>query len=482
MKILHIPLVIALLVAAGRTLDAGAQTESNLYSFVGSPTDGQNPEYGLVQGTNGYFYGTTVSGGASTNCTGGCGTVFRISPSGVYTSLYSFGKSPTDGQVPEGELAQGTNGDFYGTANNGGTYGGGTIFRISPSGVYTTLYSFGVSPTDGTGPAFKLVLGSDGNFYGTAQTGGTSTNCAGGCGTVFRISPSGIETTLYSFGSSPTDGTSPNGLTQGSDGNFYGTAYGGGTNSQGAVFRISPGGTYTSLYSFVGYPTDGQDPIAELTQGSDGNLYGTTYLGGPFGIGVGTVFRISPGGVYTNLYFFGGSANDGEYPQDELVQGSDGNFYGTASAGGTSPNCTGGCGTIFRISPSGVYTTLYSFVSSPDGDTPVARLMQGIDGIFYGTTYGGGTGNGTVFKFSVPLDFVGSRINKINLAGTNTVITIPSIAGETYQLQYRNSMTSGTWSNLPGRSVTNSIGGLLTFTNAISGSQTQAFYRFAITP
>ena len=182
-KNLRIPLVIVLLVVAGRAFNAGAQTVTNLYSFVGPPTDGANPVGGLVQGSDGNFYGTTQSGG-----TNGDGTVFRISPSGSYSNLYSFGSVTNDGADPYAGLVQGSDGNFYGTTYGGGTstncsiYGCGTVFRISPSGNYTNLYSFGRSPTDGNDPEAGLVQRSDGNFYGTTFNGGTHTN-----GTVFKL-------------------------------------------------------------------------------------------------------------------------------------------------------------------------------------------------------------------------------------------------------------------------------------------------------
>src|ERR1017187_4861407 len=377
MKMLRIPLVIVLLVVAGRTFHADAQTETILYRFGSSPTDGFDPQAGLVQGSDSNFYGTTYAGGTGNGCSDGCGTVFRISPSGTYTSLYSFGSFlcfyssfgifPCDGAEPLAGLVQGSDGNFYGTTSGGGEGatgncpegGCGTVFRISPSGTFTSLYSFAGYPNDGAQPQAGLVQGSDGNFYGTTYDGG-STNCStiygAGCGTVFRISPSGTETTLYSFGSSPTDGVNPQaGLVQGSDGNFYGTTFAGGVTSTnceycygyGTVFRISPSGTFTSLYSFGNSPTDGFEPQAGLVQGSDGNFYGTTSGGGTYGGGI--VFRISPSGSYTNLYSFGGSPNDGSDPVAGLVQGSDGNFYGTTLAGGvTSTNCEY-CGTVFKL-------------------------------------------------------------------------------------------------------------------------------------
>jgi uncharacterized repeat protein (TIGR03803 family) len=477
MKRLRIPLVIVLLVVAGRTFDAGAQTKTNLHSFGSVPNDGNTPYAGLVQGSDGNFYGTTFEGGTSTNCDGGCGTVFRISPSGTYTALYSFVGYPSDGFYPRAGLMQGSDSNFYGTTEGGGTYNNGTVFRVSPSGSETNLYSFLGSPTDGATPYAGLVQGSNGDFYGTTYAGGTN-----GLGTVFRISPSGSETNLYSFGGFP-DGYNPEaGLVQGSDGNFFGTTLTGGTNyGDGTVFRISPSGSYTSLYSFTS--SGGAEPAAGLVLGSDGNFYGTTVYGGMTN-NEGTVFLISPSGNLTNLYWFGGVPNDGNGPEGGLVQGSDGNFYGTTFFGGTSTNCAGGCGTVFRISPRGIYTSLYSFLGSPtDGAWPNAGLVQGSDGNFYGTTYkGGSNGVGTVFRISVPLNPPANQISRIQKSGTNVIFAIPSVAGETYQLQYRNSMTSGIWSNVPGESVTNSIGSILTLTNFAGANQPQGFYRFAITP
>jgi uncharacterized repeat protein (TIGR03803 family) len=213
-------------------------------------------------------------------------------------------------------------------------------------------------------------------------------------------------------------------------------------------------------------------------QGSDGNFYGTTLDGGTNSCQCGTVFRFSPSGSYTNLHSFTGYPTDGGNPYAALMQGSDGNFYGTTYEGGTS-----GAGTVFRFSPSGTYTTLYPFAGYPtDGENPYAGLVQGSDGTFYGTTYNGGTNNeGTVFQLSVSLTPPANQIG-VHVAATNIIFTIHSIAGETYQLQYRFSMTTGAWSNVSGVSVTNSIGALLTLTNFGGAIGPQGFYRFAITP
>jgi uncharacterized repeat protein (TIGR03803 family) len=281
------------------------------------------------------------------------------------TILHTFSSSATNGYQSYARLVQGSDGNFYGTTELGGSAGVGAVFRISPSGAYTNLYSFASTFTgDGWQPLAGLVQGSDGNFYGTTSAEGTN-SCQ--CGNVFRISPSGSYATLHYFSALTTDGGTPRGtLVQGSDGNFYGTATrgGSGTGGGGVVFRISPGGSYTNLYSFPGYSHDGYSPIGALVQGSDGNFYGTTGSGGTNSYG--TVFRISPSGSYTNLHSFAGGYyygnNEGRNPQAPLVQGSDGNFYGTTTGGGGTAN---GAGTVFRIGPSGSYTTLYSFSNSP---------------------------------------------------------------------------------------------------------------------
>jgi uncharacterized repeat protein (TIGR03803 family) len=321
---------------------------SNLYSFEGHIYRRANPYAGLVQGSDGDFYGTTDTGG-----TNKAGTVFRITPGGRYMTLYSFAGPPNDGSCPQAGLVLGGDGNFYGTTLYGGASGVGTVFRISPSGRYMNLYSFGGSPNDGVNPYAGLVLGSDGNFYGTTLYGGANDR-----GAVFRVSPSGRCENLHSFAGSPDDGSNPSaGLVLGSDGNFYGTTDTGGANGKGTVFRINPGGRHANLYSFGVAPTDGENPSAGLVLGGDGNFYGTTDTGGKNG--KGTVFRVSPSGRYTNLYSFAGSPTDGENPYAGLVRGSDGNFYGTTLYGGTKK-----AGTIFRISPGGSYTNLYSFTGS----------------------------------------------------------------------------------------------------------------------
>ena len=262
--------------------------------------DGANPNAGLIQGRDGNFYGTTSVGG-----TNKYGTVFRITPDGAETVLHSFftgSPGNRDGLVPNG-LILGSDGNFYGTTSQGGAAGAsGTVFKITPTGTETMLYSFGADgSTDGSSPTGNLVQASDGNFYGTTQYGG-----AYGGGTVFKVTPSGVETVLYSFVnvSGSTDGFSPSGgITRGSDGNFYGTTSAGGAYGFGTVFRITASAAETVLYSFSGCQvnqsyevcgingsTDGANPNGALIQARDGNFYGTTATGGLL---VGTVFKLT---------------------------------------------------------------------------------------------------------------------------------------------------------------------------------------------
>jgi uncharacterized repeat protein (TIGR03803 family) len=414
-----------------------AQTFTTLHSFGGK--NGKSPYAGLVQSTSGDFYGTTLNGGSNVCKVGerndGCGTVYKITASGKTTTLLSF--DGTDGEEPAATLVQGTDGNFYGTTQFGGANdvctnvygeeGCGTMFKITPSGTLMTLYSFCSLSNcmDGANPKAALIQTTDGNLYGTTQFGGGSTACKEGCGTVFKITRSGTLTTLHSFDS--TDGATPSaGLVQATDGNFYGTTEGGGLDSRGTVFKITPSGTLKTLYSFDG--TDGEEPEGDLVQATDGNFYGTTTSGGANFEGM--IFKITPNGTLTTLHSF--DFTDGEFPIAGLVQGTDGNFYGTTESGGGV-----GLGTIFELTPSGTLTTLHSFCSDypscTDGNGPTAGLIQGTDGNFYGTTLDGGPndnacsiGCGTVFSLSVGLGpFVETeptsrRVGKhVKILGTN---------------------------------------------------------------
>ncbi len=371
-------------------VSCAAGTVSALHFFPSGSTDGEAPDGSLIQGNDGNLYGVASRGGVHD-----VGAIFKLTASGTETVLYSFNNMTEDGQSPDGSLVQASDGNFYGETGGGGTFGYGTVFELTPSGIETVLYSFAVDVVggreDGGDPQGGLIQASDGNFYGTTYEGGTGT-----AGTVFRITPTGTETVLYSFAGGTNDGSTPQGsLIQASDGDFYGTTVSGGASNEGTVFKITPGGTETMLYSFAGGTADGANPESNLIQDSDGNFYGTTYLGGASN--EGTVFKLTPDGTETVLYSFAGGTTDGANPQGALIQAADGNFYGTATNGGP-----GNMGVVFEITPDGRETVLYSFAGgTTDGANPVGSLIQTSDGNFYGTTvYGGPGGYGEVFMLN----------------------------------------------------------------------------------
>jgi uncharacterized repeat protein (TIGR03803 family) len=371
---------------------AQAQTYTTLFNFDG--THGANPGSRLIQGADGSLYGVTARGGINRGCQGGgwgCGTIFKITTSGALTILHVF--TETDGSVPVGPLIQAADGNFYGTTNGGGLHRQGTIFEMAPDGTLTTFHNFNLA--GGSSPAGGLLQAPNTNFYGTTRNGGAHL-----AGTVFTITSSGVLTTLYSFCAKTNcaDGSSPVGtLVLATDGNFYGITDAGGINKFGTVFKITPGGTLTTLYSFCSKLncSDGASPNPNLVQGKDGNFYGTTYQGGA---NFGTIFKITSTGTFTNLHNFCATTGcrDGSNPLAGVIQASDGKFYGTTTAGGKFSR-----GAIFKMSQSGGVTNLYQFQAS-DGQFP-RQLLQAADGNFYGTTEIGGKGVGTVFGLSTGL-------------------------------------------------------------------------------
>jgi|HubBroStandDraft_6_1064221.scaffolds.fasta_scaffold01637_2 uncharacterized repeat protein (TIGR03803 family) len=401
---------------AAMAIAAPGQTFNTLVEFDGP--DGANPQSVLVQGADGSFYGTTTTGGVN-----GGGTVFKINAGGTLTTIYNFCSQANcaDGDYPTTSFVLGTDGNFYGTTAYGGTHCCGTVFKLTPGGNLATLYSFcsQFNCSDGANPYAGVAEGIDGNFYGTTYQGGKCSQL-GGCGTIFKVTSRGEFTSLYSFCphvtakmSSCPDGDEPESwLAQAIDGNFYGTTSNGGSDDgggNGTVFRITTAGKFTPLYSF-GANGSGTNPAAGLVQALDGSLYGTTFWGGVGQFGFGTVFKVTLGGTQSTLYAFAGGS-DGGHPLAGLVQATDGNFYGTTYTGGPySHNCAyEGCGTIFEITPvGGNLVTLHSFNFSVDGGNPTAGLLQATNGIFYGTTWGGGRffckyGCGTIFSLDMGL-------------------------------------------------------------------------------
>ncbi len=447
-------------------LEAGLITFTNLISFNG--TNGANPVPALVQGMDGNFYGTTLNGGTNSD-----GAIFGISADGsFFTNFYNF-SGGTNGAAPASALILGTDGNFYGTTSSGGVSNWGTVFQISTNGAYNQLAQ--LAGTNGANPAVALLQGPDGSFYGATKYGGpfpNTTQGGAGYGTIFQVTTNGTLATPVLFNS--TNGANAAALVRGNDGNFYGTtAWGGNINSFrlgfGTIFRLSPDGTFTNLYKFTG-GNDGGFPDASLVLGSDGNFYGCTTSGGSNQIG--TVFRITPDGQFKSLYSFPNS-NTGSYPYAALVQGSDGNFYGTTYIGGSNQ-----LGSVFQITPNGSLTQLISFTGtggSYPGANPQGSLVQGTDGNFYGVTYAGGTyNNGTVFRLSVPLPPVFKSV--ANTAGTVT-LAWSAVAGQSYQLEYTTNLALPSWNGV-GNGVVATNGTMTAFDSP--GTDPQRFYRVVL--
>ncbi|MEP4077328.1 choice-of-anchor tandem repeat GloVer-containing protein [Haloferula sp.] len=380
-----------------RVTPTGVLTTLVEFTGNGSNNKGSTPSAALVQGSDGVFYGTTVNGS-----TLGHGTIFKTSSAGVLNTLVTFvgdGLSNV-GNNPLAGLIQGSDGDFYGTTNKGGTLNFGTIFKMTPAGVLSPLVEFTDNGASNKGkfPHASLVQGSDGDFYGMTQFGGASNY-----GTIFKMTSGGVLTTLVEFtdNGASNKGRGPEALVQGSDGNFYGTTRIGGALGYGTIFKMTSAGVLTTLVEFTdnGASNKGMWPEGALVQGSDGNFYGTTRIGGTFDHG--TVFKMTSAGVLTTLVEFtdNGASNKGKWPEAALVQGNDGDFYGTTSRGGTLDH-----GTIFKTTSAGVLTTLVEFTdngASNKGRSPSAALVQGSDGDFYGTTQSGGAyDSGTLFKMT----------------------------------------------------------------------------------
>jgi uncharacterized repeat protein (TIGR03803 family) len=302
----------------------------------------------------GNLYGTTSGGGTSgAACNGyGCGTVYMLDPTGKETVLYNF-SGGVDGATPNAGLVRDAAGNLYGTTYLGGAYDWGTAFMVDASGNETVLHSFNGATGDGGDVIGGLIRDTAGNLYGMTQGGGIS-GCTPdlniGCGTIYQITPTGAETVLFSFPYPPTDGEWPGDehLLRDHAGNLYGTTQGGASDpSYGKIVKLDPAGGLTILHSFAG-GAGGADPWAGLIRDPEGNLYGTT-----------------------------------------------------SSGGGGGGKCSGGCGTVFRLSTTGVFTVLHEFTGGPDGGIPFAGLVRDSAGNLYGMTLVGGIGDGVVFKITL---------------------------------------------------------------------------------
>jgi uncharacterized repeat protein (TIGR03803 family) len=378
--------------------------ERVLYGFEGG-ADGNDPAASLIMDASGNLYGTTSGVGSS----GVFGTVFKLTPngSGGYTEsvLHSFASFPNDGGNPLAGLVMDSGGNLYGTTTAGGTADWGTVFKLTSNGnggyTESVLYSFLGGTVDAWYPRAALLLDAHGNLYGTTQFGGNA-----GSGAVFELTANGAggytERVLYSF-LGGSDGEGPEaGLISDANGNLYGTTDLGGSAFAGTVFKLTPNGnggyTESVLYNFAD-EANGGDPLGGLVMDANGILYGTTSGGG--NLNGGTVFKLSANGeggyTETVLHNFGGEV-DGVGPDAGLILDASGNLYGTTGIAGSADG-----GIVFKLTPGGdgAYTesVLYSFLRSPDGNEPEASLIMDPSGNLFGTTTAGGsTNNGVVFE------------------------------------------------------------------------------------
>lgn len=438
----------------------------------------QNPNAGLIQGADGKLYGTT-------GYRSDFAQVFTVTFDAQLTNLPTY-FWPNGYPCSPAKLLLSTDGNLYGTTTipnppifaPGSASPFGTLFKITQDGSVTPLDVFWGNGTNGTGaqPLGALIETSDGTLLGTTYSGGTvDQGNRYGYGTIFEFRHHGAFSGFLSFSLSQASGFGPRGgLTRGSDGNFYGTTSdtrpaGTGTAgfspgpTRGTVFRISPDGDFSKIFTFYG--TNGSSPTGTLLQGLDGILYGTTSSGGSFSNG--TVFRFSTSGILTSLFSFGGT--NGANPTGDLIQLDDGFLYGTTTAGGSN-----NLGTIFRISTNGSLTSIFSFKSST-GYSPQGGLCLARDGNLYGTTSTGGPGGGgTIFRL-VQSPTIASTVQSNGTVQLNW----PSFAGAAYQVDYRTNIRSGSW--LPLLTNLISSGSAISFTDS-TASDAQRFYRVVLLP
>jgi uncharacterized repeat protein (TIGR03803 family) len=403
----------ALAITFSLAVCAQAQKFTGLAVFNG--LDGHGPYAAVVQGTDGNFYGTTNSGGNDTQS----GTLFRVTPSGKITSLYSFCSQPkcADGGFLSSAPVVGTDGNLYGVTGDGGAGRAGTFYRMTLDGKLTTLYSF--CPADpcasGAGPN-GIILGGDGNFYGTTGAGGNASSS----GTIFSISPTGQFKLLYTFCSlTPNclDGDNPYyPPILGTDGNFYGVTYFGGTQEGGVLYELTPSGIYTVLYNFCGGLGGCNDNgTYDVARDANGNFFGTTAI---------NEFEITSTNQFIALRTWDMFTYP-VWPYTGVTVANDGNVYGVVA--GNYNNA----GSIYEITPGGMYTTLYTFESGV-GSPPVGPLFQGTNGSLYGVaTYGPGNYDGEVFKFSNSLSPLVETVPVAGAVGQSVLILGNGLTGST---------------------------------------------------
>ena len=364
---------------------ASAQTYTPLHFFT--VIEGVGPQAGLIRATDGYFYGTADLGGAGPDPRG---TIFRMDASGAIFVFHVFQNGDPEGDFPRAGVIQASDGNFYGINSSGGASLLGTIFKMTPAGAVSLLHAFTL--TDGGVPFGGLVEGRDGNLYGTTSGGGSCMTC--NSGTIFKISKGGTYTVLHDFVYADGYGVQSS-LIQASDNAFFGTTTNGG-DGYGTIFKITSDGSFTKVHSFTQTGASPEGSHAPLVQAANGSLYGTTFRGGANGTGMGgfgTIFKLDLDGTYTTLHSL--ADVDGINPEAGLIQGPDGNFYGTTSARGAN-----NLGTIFTMDPLGAVTVLHHFAAA-DGIHSTSGLVMGAGGNLYGTTMSGGSSTGVVYRVHV---------------------------------------------------------------------------------
>ena len=382
-------------------VDISTHVETVLYSFTGG-ADGGGPAGGVVFDGAGNLYGATSGGGKF-----GQGAVFKLSPAGQETVLFSF-PGATDGADPAAGVTRDAAGDLYGATSQSGLYSHGTVYTVSASGTESVLYNF-TGGADGAEPQGAVTLDTAGNVYGTTLYGGNGPGCAN-CityGVVYKVNPAGQESVIYGF-QGGADGYMPSsGVIRDAAGNLYGTTSEGGASGYGLVYKIDSSGVKTTLYSFTG-TTDGAYPEGGVIRDAAGNFYGTAEQGGAFGLGV--IYKLDTAGQFAVLHSFTGNP-DGGFPTSGLIIDSAGNLYGTASGGGAYT-----AGDVYKLSSAGQLTVLYTFTGHADGYGPSGGVIRDAAGSLYGCTGSGGlAGYGVVYKIlpdeseSVLYSFTGAQ-------------------------------------------------------------------------
>ena len=422
-------LAVGLWLSAPRAATAQYLAEA-IHYFATDGSEGSQPDTELIP-FGGDLYGICPRGGEY-----GDGTIFKVTPAGAFTKIYDF-QGDVEGRFPLA-LVDGGDGNLYGlnsgSAHNG-TFYPGFFYRLSPDGTETTMYVFDFDQTEGVLGPSSLIRGSDGNFYGTAWQGGDPA-----FGTLYRLTPAGSYTKLHEFGAGgPPEGVFPTSLVEAGPGNLYGTTAAGGENGYGTIFQITADGTgFRVVHSFAesdgGVPGGGYT-APRLVHASDGTIYGTTSQYGSFG--AGTIWSLSASDEFHVLHHLQ-PATDGSLPFAGLFQADDGNLYGSASAGGEA-----GTGLLFQLTLPGTYTPFNLFrEQGTDGAAPYSSPIQGPDGKLYGVTHGGNFGVGVIYRSVLPPS-VQSIDPTSGAAGGGTVLVI---AGTNYdsatQVQVADSLAS----------------------------------------